>query len=415
MKRELEPDDWEPESGVRHVRPTFFFTELVRAPTSILDCEVSACDKGWVAVVSDDTMYVFDADLKLRVQFTVEGGLGSECRIDLLVERKLLLVQWRVGYAIFSFAHGKLEIRYRGGFHYQIADIKMAGACLSLCGRFMLEMGPAISEDGLQLDVDMAVNVWDLEKNQIVSTVVVEGAGLGDYEWTVRLRAKHLRYHNDSWPVIVYVVGESSNLVLLRYMYILENGKISTGPKRLAGDLEASLEELRNSEAWELEYDESVFVKEEEGGDEIRIDSAVRHTTLAVGREATQDEAVGLTLDGEDVPRLARIVLRDSKIIRELGQVRGTQPETCHFLSMFRGALGRLIMHEFYEKKLILFHSGDFLDPEYYRLPWRPEVHDVFPSKIRRRVEMFALCLRRLNVFPKDLRRLLLRFQVIDF
>ena len=421
MKHALEAED----AGVRHVQPSFFFSKLssltIKGMSKHLDWAWSwACDKGWVAIRDPDILLLLDADMN-RVWESPVGERWQDVLIgiDFVAEQNLILLFDNDGMAVFRYSSNSLHELCDASYEPQDDDWnrinESSGACLSLCGRYVFATGAPLQDhqDGTSSKTHIAIHAWCVESGEIVAETFVKVADdERDWNWELRIPNKHLRYASDGLPLIVSLSGDANAEDIEAHFRFQDNEFVP-----LVGIMmTAELARLFNLETLRERPPGPVLVFSGNIRKEIFLDknencerSFMQH--MVVARDAQHQEAVIATNSN----RFVRISLDSPKIVRGAIEVRGMPRETCNFDGLFRGSMGRMIAHHPDDDSLILFNSEGFLDFNYYRLRWRPEIHHVFPQAIRRRIETFALCIRRIGVFPKDIRQLLLRFQVIDF
>ena len=418
MERALDAED-----GLYHVQPSFFFSEL-----SCLKIELgSEClgawapDKGWLAVKGTSSLMLIDADMKRVHEFSLGKrwqGDNLQFEIDFVAERNLILLFDNDGMAVFRHSSNALHelcaVTYeRQDDWNRFHDIP--GACLSVCGRYVFTIGDPRNghQDGISAETHIAILARCVESGEIVAETFVEVSEKHDWIWELRIPDKHLRYASDGLPLIVSLSGYVGAEDIEAHFQFQDNEFVPYLGQTRVMDVPLLLYmQMTRSDGPELEFDADVWTEE---GEEIDLRTNGKrertYNCLVVMRDAQHQEAIIFT----ESERFVRISLDSPKIIRGVGEVRDRPRESRKVDQMFRGAMGRMIAYDSDDSSLILFDSEGFLDFNYYRLRWRPEIHHVFPQAIRRRIETFALCIRRIGVFPKDIRRLLLRFQVINF
>ena len=427
MKRPLDTEDQE---------PLFFFSELCRIEmTSSSDRLV--CDKGWFADHTYGTITVFDSDLNRMWSDDIATPEMDdeydwyEPEIDFVIELGLFLIYddhrclvYHRTSAMGSFEPVRL-IEYQHKRFYTKYG-KVAGTCLSICGKYVFTTGgPRGDVDPTRKlpDQTIAIYAWSVASGKIVAEAQVEAYGYFICWWTLCIPDKHLRFASDGRPTILCVHGWSPKNSNVLQHFFFDNDEFRSlnyeeyYEERFPGQVQ-HVEPVPNLGA---------FFKTDERTGNLTCDPNFWKEGIPVGLSLTAESQT----DGARLPKdanhdeaifliepnvFARISIAKPTVIHETGKFDNL---IHHFWCReLRGALGRLLVEaldESSEYHLALFSTGGLLDKEYYRLAWRPELHLVFPQEVRRRVFTFALCLRRLEVFPRDIRRLILRFLIIDF
>jgi hypothetical protein len=288
----------------------------------------------------------------------------------------------------------------------------LLGGCLSVCGQYVFMTGsPESEDDECYWEDHVSLCAIHAVTGEIVSQAIIECDM--NFDWQVSISSKHLRFSSDGLPeqiVSVFAFSDNFDDELWNHFAFRDHQLVPYFGQRIPSVAETFT--LRWID-YQLDFEEGIFCDEETGLEEIHLEDAYmefRAIPNGVARDAEHTEVVVFTGTG----RIVRVGMDDPNTALELGEIRGYERHDWGS-QIWRASTGGMFMYD--DDRLFLYSSEDFFQPHYYRLQWRPDLHSSFPLATRMLIKTFALCMRRVldGRLPRDIRRLLLKYLVLDF